>query len=51
MIISERQLIELMNIARTASKSTHSGSTYKKMIADLIYEIERQQSKQLKVVE
>ena len=51
MIISEKKIIELMNIARIITLQREISYAFQKKVADLIFEIENQQSNELKVIE
>ncbi len=51
MIISEKQIYELMNIARIVTVQREISITLARKVADLIYDIEKQQSEELKVIE
>lgn len=50
MIISEKQIFELMNVARMATLKKYISPEFVIKIANLIYEIETQQSKELKEI-
>ncbi len=51
MIISEKQIVELMNVARIITLQSKISRSFQMKIADLIDEIEFQQSEELKAVE
>lgn len=51
MIISEKQIYELMNLARFITMNHVNSHTIKEKAIQLIYEIENQQSDELKVIE
>ena len=51
MKISEKQLMELMNIARVITLERNVSFCFQNKVADLILEIENQQSEELKDIE
>lgn len=51
MIISEKQIYELINVARAVSLRIILSESFINEVVYLIYEIEKQQSEELKVIE
>lgn len=51
MIINEKQILELLNIARWVCIKSNASPDFVLTVANLIHEIELQQSQELRVVE
>lgn len=51
MKISEKQIMELINIARVITLQREISCTFQKKTSDLIREIENQQSQEIKEIE